>query len=381
MNPRRPVALLCLLQALLGVRIVLRLLRTAGGERIVLSDAPLPAHERVSVVVPVLNEQKRLGPCIEGLISQGDEVVEVLVVDGGSTDGTRALVRSYEVRDPRVRLIDAPPLPPDWNGKAWGLQCGFEQVGTGWGWVLTIDADVRPAPALTRSLVAHARAAGVPALSVATRQVVSGAGEGMVHPAMLATLVYRFGIPGHAARRVNDVQANGQCFLVRRQALASCDGFAAARDSVCEDVTLARALVQRGHPVGFYEADGLVSVRMYEGWRDTWSNWSRSLPMRDQFSGASAFLGLAEVTLVQALPLPLFAGLRLSGAGPAWALAINGILAVTRLGVLMGIARAYERIPWTYPLSPLADLPVAAQLWRSALRRRHTWRGRTLVRR
>jgi dolichol-phosphate mannosyltransferase len=37
------------------------------------------------------------------------------------------------------------------------------------------------------------------------------------------------------------------------------------------------------------------------------------------------------------------------------------------------------RPPWTYWLSPLADLPAVALLAASALRRRHTWRGRTLV--
>jgi dolichol-phosphate mannosyltransferase len=50
-----------------------------------------------------------------------------------------------------------------------------------------------------------------------------------------------------------------------------------------------------------------------------------------------------------------------------------------RIGVLVGAARAYVTKPWTYWLSPLADLPVAFALFASALRRRHTWRGRELV--
>jgi dolichol-phosphate mannosyltransferase len=53
---------------------------------------------------------------------------------------------------------------------------------------------------------------------------------------------------------------------------------------------------------------------------------------------------------------------------------------LVRLGVLVGTARAYTWRPWTYWLSPLADLPVAVQLWRNALRRTHVWRGRTVVR-
>jgi dolichol-phosphate mannosyltransferase len=56
------------------------------------------------------------------------------------------------------------------------------------------------------------------------------------------------------------------------------------------------------------------------------------------------------------------------------------LLVLVRLGVLGGTARAYAWRPWTYWLSPLADLPVAVQLWRNALQRTHVWRGRILVR-
>lgn len=52
----------------------------------------------------------------------------------------------------------------------------------------------------------------------------------------------------------------------------------------------------------------------------------------------------------------------------------------TRMGVLFGTARAYRCRPWSYWLSPLCDLPVAFKLGSSALRRRHTWRGRSIVR-
>jgi dolichol-phosphate mannosyltransferase len=87
---------------------------------------------------------------------------------------------------------------------------------------------------------------------------------------------------------------------------------------------------------------------------------------------------MAEVALIQALPLPLCVLLWLI-RGPRWMLALNVALVMTRLGVLCGTARAYRRVLWSYWLSPLCDVPAAVQLCRSALRRRHTWRGRVLV--
>ncbi|ACZ39505.1 glycosyltransferase [Sphaerobacter thermophilus] len=380
MTARLLWSLLTLAQAALGTRVLLRLLDTAGGNRV----APCPHYSAtapgsVAVVVPVLNEVARLGPCLDGLTAQGPEVGEIVVVDGGSTDGTQALVATYAARDARVRLVDAGPIPPGWNGKAWGLEVGAREANPTAPWLLTIDADVRPAPRLAAALLAHTAIEGVAALSVATRQELSGPAEGLIHPALLATLVYRFGIPGHATDQVDRVQANGQCFLLRRDVLARAGGFAVVRDSRCEDVRLARALAASGTAVGFYEAGDLARVQMYASAGEAWRNWPRSLPLRDRFAGWGAtLLGLAEVTLVQALPLPLLMLRLLTGQrGPATA--VNAVLAATRVGVLAGMARAYRCPPWTYWLSPLSDVPVALRLCASALQRRHVWRGRPLV--
>ena len=384
------LAPLVAVEAALGVRVLARFIRARGGVTLAPSArAPQPEApgERISVILPVLNEARRVGPCLDGLLAQGPEVDEILVVDGGSTDGTQALVTRYHARDARIRLVDAVdagPIPAGWNGKAWGLERGLRELAPASRWALTLDADTRPAPGLARALLAHAAQSNEAAFSVATRQEVSGAGEGLLHPALLTTLVYRFGPPGRAVTRVSAAQANGQCCLFRRKALEAVGGFAAVRDSICEDVTIVRLLVSKGAAVGFYEAGDLIRVRMYEGWRETWRNWTRSLPMRDRFFGVAGVVGLLEVTFAQALaPLTLLALLATWRPLEPLRVALLGVtLALTalRLGTLFGVARAYARRPWTFWLSPLADLPVALQLWRSALRRRHVWRGRVLMR-
>jgi dolichol-phosphate mannosyltransferase len=379
MSLARFFTLLTLVQALAGIRVVLRLARTVRGQRIEASGAPLPG-ERVTVLVPVLNERGRLGPCLAGLIAQPGEVAEILVVDGGSSDGTQDLVEMFATRDDRVRLVDASPIPEGWNGKAHGLQVGLDRADPCSTWILTVDADVRPAPDLVRSLLSHAIGTEVAATSIATTQKLSGVAEGIVHPALLTTLVYRFGIPGHTTRRVAAVQANGQCALYRREPLKQTGGFATARASVCEDVTIARALATNGYAVGFHESDGLASVEMYSSWSDAWRNWTRSLPLRDQYAGRTGWLGLIEVALAQGLPVPMLLVLWRSVPRQQFALTINGILVLVRLGVLGGTARAYTWRPWTYWLSPLTDLPAVVQLWRNAIRRTHVWRGRILIR-
>lgn len=64
----------------------------------------------ITVVVPTLDEATFIGTCLSSLLNQrgvpGE--LEVLVVDGGSTDGTVQCVRELEERDSRVRLVDNP---------------------------------------------------------------------------------------------------------------------------------------------------------------------------------------------------------------------------------------------------------------------------------
>jgi dolichol-phosphate mannosyltransferase len=374
-------------EAALGARVVARFLRGTRGVSLKPTAAEPAPDQRIGVVVPVLNEAERVGPCLDGLLAQGPEVAEIIVVDGGSTDGTRALVARYQRRDVRLHLLDASPIPPGWNGKAWGLDCGLRALDARCQWALTVDADTQAAVGLARALLAHATRSNEAAFSVATRQEIGGLGEALLHPALLTTLVYRFGPPGRAATRVSQAQANGQCCLYRRDALAAVGGFAAVRESICEDVSMARLLISKGAAVGFYEAGDLIRTRMYVGWRATWRGWTRSLPMRDRFSAVAGFVGLLEVTFVQALaPLTALALLATWRQPMRTSPLRVGMLGVTlaltalRLGTLMGVARAYTRRPWSFWLSPLCDLPVALGLWASALRRRHEWRGRTLVR-
>ena len=347
----------------------------------VIRVADQPSGERISVILPVLNESRRIAHALDSLVAQPEEVSEILVVDGGSTDGTPSIVARYSANDARVTLVDASPVDRHWTGKAWGLNLGLQRSDADCQWILCVDADVEAAPQLARSLLAHARKTGIATFSVATLQQLAGKLDALIHPAMLTTLVYRFGAPGKATRNPHKVQANGQCFLSRRAILLRADAFGAARSSLCEDITIARRLAECGEQVGFYEADrGLVNVRMYSDWRETWSNWPRSLPMRDQYFGWREAIGLAGVFLFQALPLPLLV-FGLAVGAPLWFLSLTALLSALRIGVLFGVARAYPNRPWTYWLSPLGDLPVVARIIQFALKRRHSWRGRSYIRR
>lgn len=63
----------------------------------------------VSIVLPVLDEIEDIDACLESLLGQKyDGELEVVVADGGSTDGTRERLAEWAGRDRRLRVLDNP---------------------------------------------------------------------------------------------------------------------------------------------------------------------------------------------------------------------------------------------------------------------------------
>src|SRR5215218_493209 len=62
----------------------------------------------VSVVMPLYNVEAYLADCLDSMLGQDFADFEVLLVDDGSPDGSRAIAQRYVRRDPRVRLLTRP---------------------------------------------------------------------------------------------------------------------------------------------------------------------------------------------------------------------------------------------------------------------------------
>ena len=62
-------------------------------------------QQLVSVIVPVYNQQKYVRKCLRSILEQSYRHVEVVVVDDGSTDDSRRLVKQMAATDARVRLL------------------------------------------------------------------------------------------------------------------------------------------------------------------------------------------------------------------------------------------------------------------------------------
>ena len=61
--------------------------------------------ELISVIVPIYNIKEYLERCIDSILAQTYQNIEVLMVDDGSTDGTSELVDEIALKDSRIRVF------------------------------------------------------------------------------------------------------------------------------------------------------------------------------------------------------------------------------------------------------------------------------------
>jgi rSAM/selenodomain-associated transferase 2 len=87
----------------------------------------------LSIVIPALNEGERLPALLEQLAGARERGAEVVVVDGGSTDGTRAAAEAAG-----VRVVDSAP------GRARQLAAGVDATAGEAIWLLHADSSIDP---------------------------------------------------------------------------------------------------------------------------------------------------------------------------------------------------------------------------------------------
>jgi len=63
--------------------------------------------QKISIVIPAYNEEKYMASCLESILSSDydNEKIEVFVIDGGSEDSTREIVKEYHDKYPFVHVI------------------------------------------------------------------------------------------------------------------------------------------------------------------------------------------------------------------------------------------------------------------------------------
>lgn len=350
---------------------------TVANRRILVTP-PLPATPpSVAILIPARDEEAGIGRCVAAALASTGADIEVVVLDDHSTDATAAIVARLAQRDPRLRLVPAPPLPPGWNGKQHA--CHVLSTLTDRPNLLFVDADVTLEPEAAARL---APPDGVDLQSGVPRQRMLTAAERIIVP-MINVLILGY-LPVALMRRDGReslAAGCGQMMMVRAAAYRSVGGHGAIRTSLHDGLKLPRAFRARGFRTDLVEGSRLATCRMYDGAGPLWSG----------------FLKNATEGMATPVALPVWTVLLFGGHVLPWLLllaALAGPMSVTALVLIVGAcalplaARAIQSrvtgesvadIAW-HPIGVLGTLAIQwTALARRALRRPTMWRGRAYV--
>ena len=307
--------------------------------------APRPAREEesVSILIPARDEEANIEEAVRAACAQTARMVEVVVLDDGSTDATPRLLERLAAECPRLRVVGGQPLPEGWAGKAWACwQLASRHARHDW--LLFVDADVRLGRDAAVRALAAARAQEADFLSAFPRQLVPTPGEALLAPLMYLLLVAYLPMALIRRSRLPSLSAAcGQFMLARRQAYLAADGHRAVAGTLHDGIKLARRMKAAGYAIGLVDGQDLAACRMYAGFRASWRGFARNA-----YEALGSPAALAVMTALNTaffilpfLALPLSAMLGGAGRSTAfWGLAVLVVV------VLRSVLAWRFRYPW-----------------------------------
>lgn len=109
----------------------------------------MPAEQPlVTVIIPARNEERYIGECLDSVLAQTYTNLDVVVIDGASTDRTVEVAQRYIDRDKRVRVVSNPAAITPVS-----LNVGLREARADW--LVRIDAHATVPPEYVEKTVAH----------------------------------------------------------------------------------------------------------------------------------------------------------------------------------------------------------------------------------
>lgn len=245
-------------------------------------DLPLPANDRgepptVCVVVPCYNEERAVGPLVRSLRAQDYPALRVVFALDRCTDGTRAVIERDAAGDDRFEIVEIDHCPEGWAGKVHAMHTGVRTARSARdaAYILFIDADCELEPGCVRAAVALAHERSLGLLSLWSTLSTARWFEKIVQPSTTMELIRQFPLQAANRTRRPRSMANGQFMLFERSAYERVGGIEAVRESVLEDVEIARRMKHASLPTGVLIADGLLVCRMYTSYDAFRRGWQR----------------------------------------------------------------------------------------------------------
>lgn len=224
----------------------------------------------VSILIPARNEEANLPTALEGALSTRGIEFEIVVLDDGSTDGTRSIVQQCSARDGRVRLESGVPLPAGWAGKAHAAH--ILSTLAHHDLFCFVDADVRLQPDAVARMASLLLKRDAALVSGFPQQETLTPMEWLLLPLIQFLLLGYLPLAGLRHTRLPGFGAGcGQFLMITREAYTATGGYAAIPGTMHDGIQLPKLL--RKHKLFTDVADltDLAKCRMYRNAAEAWN--------------------------------------------------------------------------------------------------------------
>lgn len=210
----------------------------------------------VSILIPVYNEENTIATTLRALLKSDHEKFEVIVVDDGSTDDTADVVRDFEKKDMRIRLVSKKN-----DGKASALNLGLREAKSDY--VVTIDGDTIILPRTITALLQPFSDASVDAVC---GNVEVGNTRNILTAFQALEYITTQNFDRRAFDELNCISVvPGATGAWRRQKILDLGGY--TDDTLTEDADLTLRLLRAGGRI-VYASDARSRTEAPEGVRD-----------------------------------------------------------------------------------------------------------------
>ncbi len=240
-------------------------------------EPSLPAQglPLLSIVIPVYNEAARLPALLPRLRAQTYETLEIIFALDRCTDRSAEIVAEHAAQDPRVRSVVLHESREDWMAKCPPMDAGA--AASQGEFIMFMDADVLPEPALASAAIALAQERTLDLLSIMPQLRSRRFFELLLQPVATMQMLYIFP-PYKVNREPRELAkpfAVGPFMMIRRRAYDAAGLMRSVKDSYQDDLAIARAVHSAGGRVGLARPGGLLGAAMYESTKDFWIGWKR----------------------------------------------------------------------------------------------------------
>ncbi len=227
----------------------------------------------VSIIVTAKNEERAIKSCLDSLLAQSYDNLEILAIDDSSTDGTAEIIRKLATDSPVLHLIPAGSKPEGWVGKSWPCWRGFQEAKGNY--LLFVDADSTFQRSVVERSVRYVEKNSFDMFSLAPRVRFHGIWAKAVLPLITGAINLLYPL-----KKVNDPKSKrayvfGTYFLIRIEVYRETGGHSKVRDQLVEDAAIAQLVKSAGYNLRVEGGDELIETEWESDRKDIFQGLER----------------------------------------------------------------------------------------------------------